>query len=168
MASARNERRALFGGWTWGAVALVIVVAGVTAWRTSADQSQLGRLPGALTGSGAASQVTPVLGTVLLSDDELRRPGAVASIVGWPVEARDVAIQEIIDQDSLWVGPTEADRLLVVLIGGADVGSLVTGQNVNLRGHVRDAAALPAEVGSVAAQAQTSLFLEADQIRESR
>ncbi len=153
--------------WPWLVAAVAALL--VAGWGGFTLQQQGAQLPGQASASDSPSSTLDVA-RVLITDEELRRPGALATITGWPIEARALRVHALIDERTFLVGPDDAATLVVIVPQPA--GDDVTLPDevddlVSMLGYLRQASSQPAGMsqGAIDAIRSSGVFLEAEVVR---
>jgi hypothetical protein len=116
---------------------------------------------------------TPVRVPLALTDAQLADLTVLTPYSGWPVQVRQVAVQEVVSDGVFWVGPSSAERILITTTDQvvADQAAQATAdQAVTVYGYFRtppvDTSTVPSDVDpSVQALVQDqAVYVQAERL----
>jgi len=108
-----------------------------------------------------------------LTDSQLADLSALRPFGGWPVQVRQVVVQEIVSDGVFWVGPSSTERILITTTDGgvaAQVNEATSEQPITLYGYFRtppvDASTVPSGIdASVQALVQDQpVYVQAERL----
>lgn len=176
MANIPVQRKSGIPAWVWWIVALLLL--GLLAAfllglfdREAAPATTGAQATPATAATGADARAQPTAaGAAVVTDVPIGQPDRLVALVGRDVRLDGVRVQQVVGDRAFWIGPSDTQRLFVVLNDEAQTPGKVEGkvdvnqgQTVNIEGEIRR---LPA-----ANQAQQELGIDPntfDQVKDQQ